>query len=861
MKEVPPLQSEPLPESLGRLVDQECNRFEAACKGGGRPRIEDFLGDEPKPARLALLRELVLLEVHYRWARGEDCRPEEYRGRFPDLDADWLAEEIRALPPARPSGSRPLDSPGPDGVSTLEEQAHAGDTDPASELLPRGRLFGDYELLEEISRGGMGVVFKARQRSLQRTVALKLILAGRLATPVEVQRFRSEAENAASLDHPHIVPIYEVGEAGGQHFFSMKLIEGGSLRQSLARFVDDPRAAARLMAMVARAVHHAHRHGILHRDLKPANIVLDHEGQPHVTDFGLAKRMTGAVGQTQSGAVIGTPAYMAPEQAAGQGKRLTTAADVYGLGAILYELLTGRPPFEGPQHAVLISVLNDEPVPPSRRSPKVPRDLETICLKCLSKEPTRHYANAEALAEDLRRFQAGEPVQARPVGRLERAVKWAQRRPALAGLLGVMMLAVVALAVLSVNLAVARNDADEKRKAAERAADKAKKSRDFLVSIFRMSETDIQAGNITARQILADAERRIPVEFADQPELRADLEAAVEEVKRNIGRTIPAAMILEARGSVQLQSAQGVNKRVAPQVLLFPDDRLTLAADAEVKLVFLSDLHQEQLKPGRETTIARKGCEPADAVSQRDNRLLMTFIRLPKGTFYMGGGPGRVARKKEIKEDFEIAVHAVTQGQWQAVMGNNLSWFSRKGNGKNYVLDLSDEELKLFPVDNVSWDDAQEFIKKLNEKERGNGYLYRLPTKAEWEYACRGGATSEKECSYHFYLDKPTNDLSSEQANFNGELPGGEAPKGKYLGRTTRVGAYPPNKLGLCDMHGNVSQWCADLGDRRSSEIRVVRGGAWLTGGNECQAADSRSLDRSDKSKYLGFRLARVPVR
>jgi len=244
----------------------------------------------------------------------------------------------------------------------------------------------------------------------------------------------------------------------------------------------------------------------------------------------------------------------------------------------------------------------------------------------------------------------------------------------------------------------------------------------------------------------------------------------------------------------------------------------------------------------------------------KDGPLGMKFVSLPKATFYMGwngnkGGAKGV--KTEIKEDFEIAVHTVTQEQWQAVMGNNPSYFSRDGNGKDKVKDIKDEELKQFPVEQVSWNDAQEFIKKLNEKERGRGFSYRLPTEAEWEYACRGGATSEEECSYHYYLAKPTNDLSSDQANFNGNDPGGKAPQGKYLGRTTRVGAYPPNKLGLCDMHGNLWQWCADSG----GSGRVVRGGCWNGFGSSCQAALRGWDGPAIRGNGSGVRLARVPVR
>ncbi len=276
-----------------------------------------------------------------------------------------------------------------------------------------GGTFGDYELQEEIARGGMGVVYKARHISLNRVVALKMILEGRLSSEADVRRFRLEAESAGNLDHPNIVPIYEVGEVQGRQYFTMRLIQGGSLLGQVERFRTTPREAAKLIAEAARAIHYAHQRCILHRDLKPANILIDQDGRPYVTDFGLARRIDGDSSLTNSGAVMGTPSYMPPEQAGGHQKDVTVASDIYGLGAVLYEALTGQPPFRGESvMETLLQVLEREPASIRAQNPLVDKSLDAICRKCLAKSPADRYPSAEALAEDLDAFLRGEPVWA-----------------------------------------------------------------------------------------------------------------------------------------------------------------------------------------------------------------------------------------------------------------------------------------------------------------------------------------------------------------------------------------------------------------------------------------------------------------
>jgi serine/threonine-protein kinase len=355
-----------------------------------------------------------------------DLSEQMRQGQLPDLDAvaaqyPDLAAELRELWGAvliaeefvNPSSEQRKNS----GATTVGLTA-LGRT---AEVSFSPQLFGDYELLEQIGRGGMGIVYKARQRSLNRLVALKMILNGELATPEDLARFRTEAQAAAHLEHPNIVPVYNAGEHEGQAYFSMRLVEGQTLGALLARGPMRPRDAARYLAAISRAVHYAHEHGILHRDLKPSNILIDAKDEPHITDFGLAKRVSGdaaRTGRTVTGAIIGTPAYMAPEQVSNRRGTLSPRSDVYSLGVILYEMLTGRPPFQAPTPIdTLLLVLDQDPVPPRLFNRGVDGDLEMICLKCIQKEPELRYPSARVLSTDLEAYLHGEWLSVRS-GRL-----------------------------------------------------------------------------------------------------------------------------------------------------------------------------------------------------------------------------------------------------------------------------------------------------------------------------------------------------------------------------------------------------------------------------------------------------------
>lgn len=427
-----------------------CDEFERACRAGASPQVEALLGKIPKSRRPEMIHRLVSLELAHRLTHGEVPDLAELQARFPDHRDQVTAAFAETVGPRDDLGL---------GSAVLNSLPQTIELAPTliwgqprrtgiSVLRPHTKI-GNYLLLGEVGRGGMGVVYRARQISLNRLVAVKMILSGEFARDVENKRFRAEAESAANLKHPNIVPVYEIGEEGGRQYFSMELIDGPNLQQALSCGPMLPRKAAQLILSVSDAVQYAHSQGIIHRDLKPGNILLDVQDEPRVTDFGLARHWAAASNLTATGEIVGTPGFIPPEQARCQDEQLRPTVDVYSLGALLYATLTGRTPFQAENPLeVLRQVIEDAPVEPRSLNPAVPRDLETICLKCLEKNPARRFSTAAELGLELRRFLDGVPIRSRPIGRLEKRLRWCRRNPTTAGMLGIVLGSVVAILLL-----------------------------------------------------------------------------------------------------------------------------------------------------------------------------------------------------------------------------------------------------------------------------------------------------------------------------------------------------------------------------------------------------------------------------
>jgi DNA-binding beta-propeller fold protein YncE/tRNA A-37 threonylcarbamoyl transferase component Bud32 len=477
---------EPTPAVLVKLL---CSQQQQCWQRGQRTQAESYLEQYPTLAENPTCAvELIFQEFLLREQLGEAPRPEEFVQRFPQFaqQLKLVFQVDRQIGEEWP----------PEAAAPARTEAAAGMDRPPS---------ADYEIVGELGRGGSSVVYQARQLGLNRMVALKRIRDGTHAGSEQRQRFRIEAEAIARLQHPHIVQIFEVGEEDGGPYFSLEFMEGGSLAAKLGGNPQPARAAAQLVQRLARAMQAAHAQGIIHRDLKPANVLLTSDGTPKISDFGLAKLLTGAGGvETQSGAIVGTPSYMAPEQAEGKTRAIGPATDIYALGAILYELLTGRPPFRAETALeTLHQIQGVEPVPPSRLQPKSPRDLETITLKCLAKEPARRYQTAGELAEELQRWLEGRPIQARPVGVLGRAWRWCRRKPGLSGAVGAAAFFLV-LGTLVSSLLALRALAEARRADRETAGARANEQlvregkqfsdRRYYASEMKLASLDWEAG-------------------------------------------------------------------------------------------------------------------------------------------------------------------------------------------------------------------------------------------------------------------------------------------------------------------------------------------------------------------------------
>jgi formylglycine-generating enzyme required for sulfatase activity len=686
--------------------------------------------------------------------------------------------------PATACPERTLPPPASRAQETLPPRANV--PAPPADLPPELANHPRYRILRELGRGGMGIVYQARQTLMNREVAIKVINKCVLDHPGALERFRREVEAATRLAHPNIVTAYDAEQAGDLHMLVMEFVPGQSLAEVLAKKGPLPVAhACNYVRQAALGLQHAHEQGMVHRDIKPQNLMLTPKGQVKILDFGLAKLVSERRPRqrlTALGAFMGTPAYSAPEQASDAGSA-DIRADIYSLGCTLYCLLAGQPPFrEDTDVMTILAHLEKEPPPLPDLRPDVPAELWAVVTRMLAKDAGQRYQAPAEVAQALASFR-------RPgAGAAPGAVPAAARSP---------------------------KGATGAAGAPGRVVEAPQATPQSLVSAAGSPFADL-AADVQPRQ----SSKAVPPA------------APAGRLWWLAGGALVAGLGFVLLGGVcagvLVLRGEGRNARDSRDATLFP--RSTVHAD-------------------QPTVKERSGREIA-------NTLGMKLVFIPRGTFWMGDRGSQ--KQVTIDHDFYLGTYLITQEQWQALMGSNPSWFSRTG-GADEVKGFSEAELRQFPVERVSWDDAQEFVGKLNARERGSGFLYRLPTEAEWEYACRAAASSQEDCAFDFYLDRPTNDLSSEQANFNGNLPAGNAPRAKFLGRPSKVGTYPPNRLGLYDMHGNLYEWCQDLFEAGGS-ARVLRGGCWSEFGVFLRASNRTRGMPSDRSNTSsGLRLAAVP--
>lgn len=666
-----------------------------------------------------------------------------------------------------------------------------------------------FRIIHLLGEGGMGSVYLADDSRLGRLVALKTLRSQVAADPEFKDRFLREARIVARLEHDNIIPIYYVGEANGVPFLTMPFLQGEPLSARLLRATTQNQLlpvaeVVRIAGQIANGLAHAHERGLMHRDIKPANIWLEAPTERvKILDFGLARSCRLSSDRlTSRGVVMGTPAYMAPEQA--QDQPVDHRVDLFSLGCVLYEMLTGQCPFSDLEGKTLpTGHATAPPASPSTINPHCPAALAELTLQLLAIAPAHRPASAERVAAELGKIAAS-------------------------------------LATPDPMTTLSSTSADFAQRDQDRHNPRLRDRVPLLVAVALLVLLPL-VGWLASEVLRIDtANGTLVVEMTDDAKVR------IQNGELHI---------LDATGQVKYKLKPSENNRfaVAPgdyQIAVAGADGLTL------------NTNQFEMKQGGEAKV-RVTVQPPLATRKEappyKNVLGMEFVPVPRGRFRMGGGGGKVGIDVvEIPHDFYLGKYEVTQGQWQAVMMANPSHFSRKGNGKDAVAQVSDEELKEFPVENVSWNHTQEFIRRLSTLDKTPGWRYRLPTEAEWEYACRGAPpfelTPAAEYGYHFYLGQPANRLEPDQANFRGGMR-----------RTCKVGSYPPNRLGLHDMHGNVREWCAnevrgDPKDPKAADQRANRGGSWGNETWECQAAMRSAYLPTNVRNTLGLRLARVPA-
>ncbi len=547
-------------------IDQACDRFEADWRSGNQPSIARYLADAQAEDYSTLLLELVLLDIEWRKRSGEKPSEEDYLAKLKGLDRSWLEEVLSGSGTKR--SKRSSSDMVTEGASLFDGHRTVGKASSSDEVLGTIRYFGDYELLEEIARGGMGIVYRARQISLRRIVAIKRVLAGTLASKEAIERFVNEARTAAQLDHPNIVPLHEVGVYQGHHYIAMGFVNGKSLDYAIKDNLPTPESVAKVMIAVSEAISYAHSKGIIHRDIKPSNILIDETGIPRVTDFGLAKQLNQDDSITATGQVLGTPSFMPPEQAAGRIDAVGPHSDIYAMGAVLYVLLTGRPPFKAASSMqTLTQVLQQEPVSPRSLNPSVPRDLETITLKCLEKSIVHRYGSAKELAEELRRFVEKRPILARPISRPMRLWRWSCRNPVTATLVSALLCSLIAGTAISSWFAwKERLRAIEENKAkliAESQRDIAQGlnalvTEDILgrADIWNQAEDQSKVNpNITIQETLDRAASLVAVRFSDKPEVESAIRRALGTAFTALGK--------HDQGIEQLEAALKIDQKLS----------------------------------------------------------------------------------------------------------------------------------------------------------------------------------------------------------------------------------------------------------------------------------------------------------